>query len=191
MPPLKQYTRVDDYRSLPTEGIYIVLTRSQAFLARAIQGFQRLFQWTLGERQTELSPNHADIVKDGYAIGALKFGVDGNDFRGHYADDKKAIYFVIQPMMTKMQKVRLWEFMNNQVHEPYAYLDLLRYAFNSFLHKWFGRKQPLDRKKWTCYSLVASACNFAWNKEIFPNPYKISPIEVVDIIDSLKGIKFN
>jgi len=190
MPVLKNYKIVDDYRLLPTEGTYIVLTRSQSFLARAIQGFQRLFQWTKGEKETELSPNHADIVRDGYAIGALKFGVDGNDFQDHYADDKKAVYYVIRPMMTKRQEAKLWGFMKAQVHERYAYLDLLKYAFNSLLHKWFGRPEPLDRKKWTCYSLVASALNYGWDEEMFPDPYKISPIEVVDIIDFYHDIKF-
>ena len=190
MPVLKNYIQVDDYRSLPTEGTYIVLTRSKSFLARAIQGFQRLFQWTLGEKETELSPNHADIINDGYAIGALKFGVDGNDFKGHYADDKGAVYFVISPMMNDYQKERLWSFMRDQEHERYAYLDLLKYAFNSLLHKWFGRKEPLDRKKWTCYSLVASAINYAFEEDIFDYPYKISPIEFVDIVDFYYNIKF-
>jgi len=191
MPVLKTFQSTETWKDIPKNGLFIVLTRSQSFLAKTIQGFQRLFQWTSGEHHTELSPNHADMVKDGYAIGALKFGIDGNDFEDHYSDDKNPYYYIIKPILTKRQNAKAWGFVKAQVHEGYAYFDILiKYPIMSLIHKWFGGKKPLDRKRWTCFSLIASALNYAWGEEVFPDPYKISPIEFVDIVDSLTGVKF-
>jgi len=169
---------------------HIVLTRSRTgFIGKSIQGFMRLWQWTRGSRNTRHIPNHADAIQDNYAIGALIFGVDGNDLDSHFSGS--AEFFVIKPIFDEIERFRFWYFLQQQEGEKYAYWDLMKYAWKSFViwAKW--KKEPLDREKWTCFSLIASALNYAYKKEIFPKPYRISPVEFIDIIELLHGKYFD
>lgn len=188
MKALDKFLKVEDKSQLPTEGLFIILTKSDSFLARAIQGFMRLFQWTSGIKDTDLVPNHADGLNNGYGIGALALGVDGNDISSHFSNYAK--FYVIKPILTKKQEDRFWKFMLDQQKERYAYFDLIKYAVLSLTHKWFGKPHELDRKKWTCYSLVASAYNYAVQEDFFEDPYKITPYEVCVILGNNFDIKF-
>lgn len=187
---LNNYRKTTDYNDLPQAGTYIILTKSKSFLAKAIQGFMRLFQWTSGSRNTKVIPNHADGLFNGYAIGALKFGVDGNDIPSHYKKNIDPVYYIIKPLMTPDEDNVFGLFMRIQQKEKYKYIDLLWYAILSWWHKWFGKPEKLDRKKWTCYSLVASGLNYAWGKEVFPHPYRITPYEFCKIVEDNYKVLF-
>jgi hypothetical protein len=187
---LSQYKKVHSYKDLPTTGTYVIVTRSQKFISKAIQGFMRLFQWTRGSRNTHLSPNHADGAHNGYAIGALSRGVRRNSFDKHFQHDKPVDLWVLSPLFTKNQEKRFWLFLVAQEGEKYAYFDLVKYILRSLTFGWLGKEEPLDRDKWTCFSLVASALNFAWDSDVYPNPQYISPYEFCVITDSLKGTRF-
>ena len=184
---LNRFERVTDYRDIPTDGTFVVLTKSKTFLGKAIQGFQRLHQWRRGIRDTELIPNHADGVKNGYGIGALSLGVQLRPFASHFGN-KEAQYYIVRPQFNEEQEEKFWQFMIEQVAEPYRYTDLFRYIVRSFKIRWPGKEEELDRDKWTCYTLVASALNYAYDEVIFPNPYQISPYECAVIFDKRKDL---
>lgn len=182
MRTLSKFRFVRDKKDLPTEGLYIILTQSESgFLGKAIQGFMRLWQWRRGDKDTDLIPNHADGLKDGYAIGALALGVDGNDIKSHFSGNAK--FYIIEPVFKDKEADRFWDFMLEQQKESYKYLDILKYAWMTVTKKWLGKGKALDRKKWTCYSLVASAYNYAIEKDYFKDPYKITPYEVCVLMD--------
>lgn len=179
--------KINTYKEIPTQGTYIVLTQSKSFLGRAIQGFMRLFQFTRGIHNTSLVPNHADALNDGIGIGALGLGVKVHAIKKHFGRSKEATFYVIFPSWTEEERLRFWEFMCSQEGEKYAYLDLLKYILRSLNLRWPGNSEPLNRSKWTCYSLVASAYNYAKQEEFFKDPYKISPWEFFKMIPLIEN----
>lgn len=189
MRTLAKFETVDHWSFIPDTGTFVVLTQSKSgFLGKAIQGFMRLWQWVRGERDTDLIPNHADGVFDGYAVGALMFGVDGNYLYNHFSGNAK--FYIIRPNFSLEQELMFKSFLSEQEGEEYAYLDIIKYAVNTVLIKLRWKKEPQDRVKWTCFSLVASALNYSFGKEIFPNPWKITPYEVCKIMDDNYGVLF-
>ena len=185
MRTLDRFQKVTEISDLPVDNqVYIVLSRSNSFIGKAIQGFQRLYQWLRGDKDTDHIPNHADVIRAGLAIGALEKGVDAHRFKQHFKHP--ATYFVIKINATEKQKTNIWWFAYDQIGVDYAYFDLIKHAWNTLTGKWKG-KAP-KRAKWTCYWLMMEAVNYGMKEEVFKTPRSMSPYEACRIIDERKDI---
>jgi len=185
MRTLDRFQKVTNIEDLPVDNqVYIVLSRSNSFIGKAIQGFQRLYQWLRGDKDTDHIPNHADIALKGIAIGALERGVYPHPFEQHFKHP--ATYFIIRINATQQQLDKMWNFAFSQKGVNYAYFDLLKHAWKTITGWWTGKKPK--RAKWTCYWLMMEAVNKGMGEEIFKNPRSMSPYEACRIIDKRKDI---
>jgi hypothetical protein len=203
---LERFERVYNISDIPRTGTFFVLTMSNSFLGKSIQGFMRLIQYLHFTNDTQRIPNHCDVVSEGVAIGALADGVKKHYIADHF--NKKAEYFyIIRPVQIDFKTFKkswpqareqtlwntnihesVWEFASAQEGEGYKYFDILWHAIKTVTLKWLGEKEvkesdmKYDRDKWTCYSLGASSYNYAVNDNFFPDPIEITPLAVCQIV---------
>lgn len=187
---LSHFQKVNSVDQIPTKGTFFVLTRSTTFLGRAIQGFMRLAQWLHITKDTDHIPNHADIVCNGRAIGALEKGVACNSVKKHFKQKEGTEYFIINISANKLELRWMWMFAVSEVGKPYKYFDLIEHIKQVFTRFWYGEDSDdyIVRDKWTCYSLVASCYEYAIDKTVFTNLSGISPYEFCKIIDEREDL---
>ena len=190
MRTLDRFQKVNSVDQIPTTGTFFVLTRSTTFLGKAIQGFMRLLQWLHITKDTDHIPNHADIVCDGFAIGALEKGVKMNTINKHFKQKEGTEYFIINMHSNADDLKAMWRFAMGQVGKPYKYFDLFEHIKQVVSKVWYGENSDsyIEREKWTCYSLIASCYEYVSIYEVFKNLAGISPYDFCKVVDEREDL---
>ena len=185
MRTLDRFKKTNDVFDIPTKGAYFLLSRSETFLGRAIQGFMRLYQWLRVTKDTDHIPNHGALLINGIVYEALGKGVVRHS--EEQACKSGVTYFVVEIIATPKQIRNMEFFCKMQVGEKYRKLDLLRYIGLIMANVWMGKKESLDRDRWTCYSFIASAYTYSVNELVFGEYLnRITPYEFCKKVDTHK-----
>jgi hypothetical protein len=183
MRTLSRIRKVTNVADIPRTGAYFILSLSQMFLGKSIQGFMRLFQWLWVSRDTDHIPNHGALLINGVVYEALGQGIVRHSIE-ESCNKPGTVYYLVEIIATEKEINDMLIFADLQRGENYRKFDVLRYIVLILLWFWPGKKEGLDRNKWTCYSFIASAYEFAMKNGIFGKKlWRVTPYEVCRVID--------
>ncbi|HKK43085.1 MAG TPA: hypothetical protein VJ963_11795 [Bacteroidales bacterium] len=174
------YTKYHNSESLPRDNrVKIVLKETHNFLGNAIGFFERIVQFVSGVKWKDKKriPNHGDVLKNDYAVGALSYGVNGDRIDAHFIHDKKPTYYVVYLNFKQEVADRFWDYITDHEGIKYPKWHIILFAIKSFTGVWFGKKKYKYDQKLTCYSLIAQGINYAMEIDLFKDAQNIQPYD--------------
>jgi hypothetical protein len=164
------------YQDIPTKGAYVVLVRSYGALARIIQFGMWLWQFFRLKEYPRKTYNHADIVVNGFVVGAIGRGVDVRSIEEAYGDGKKRELkvYLLSPKPEDVEVVR--EYLQEQIGKPYEWKNFWHHAVRILKGNWSGKTGDEADSEFYCIELAAGAVETLYSDNI-SKEWQINPVE--------------